>query len=426
MAKEGIYRTGKVAESLGLSPHQVRRLCETGLIAAKPGPGGQWQIAATEVARLQSDGIPPIPSATSNEAPADGEVRLTVKSNLRRSFAASTESSLDEEFSLPRNHRNSNGIDREAELEPEWWEVPVRQAVKTPAPVFPVEPAQNSLNREQWHNRWLENALWRVPRGTPEEFRLEVKDEVDKILRNLQPNSSDLVTRQLVEAGVQRGLKTWRSLQDTEQALNIALGALPSAATSYWQPTNWQIQAREEATREISKLREGDSLQNKLFVATVAVQRVAQQFEEQSLRKKIVVEPILLPMLSIAEQEEARAAVRTRVESSQPGANEAELRKARQIALMPFQEAQVQREARKQLELQVDQGLSHIRTCLLKWWNAGELEGFEGYSEVWRYADEIRDDVRVELLQNLNDGQPVNYQRIKDKIEEIVDELLLR
>src|ERR1022692_316667 len=63
MARRGFCRTGQVARVLGLSTHQVRRLCETGLIVAELGPGGHWRIPVSEVARLQKDGVVLIPSA---------------------------------------------------------------------------------------------------------------------------------------------------------------------------------------------------------------------------------------------------------------------------------------------------------------------------------------------------------------------------
>src|SRR5689334_14789488 len=67
---EGYYRTGQVAEILGISSNDVRRLCEAGLIEADY-TGKQWRIPVSEVERLKRDGVPPIPkTAEVSNAPA--------------------------------------------------------------------------------------------------------------------------------------------------------------------------------------------------------------------------------------------------------------------------------------------------------------------------------------------------------------------
>jgi hypothetical protein len=431
MAKQGIYRTGRVAEVLGLSPHQVRRLCETGLIQAELGPGGHWRIPATEVARLQKEGAPPIPSATNDAEPPRDEIRnrraATVKVSSHHDFlrpAAQTSISLDQEAPVVRNLPECRGTAKEAGLELDWFGEPIRQPGTAQAGVNRQEALQIVRAREQWHDRWLESALLSVPWGTPEEYRLEVREEVDRTLHSLQPQTPELLTRQLVEGAVHRGLRTWRDLQDTEKAISSALWALPVSVRAPGLHATWQAQAREEATSAISRLSDGASFEAKLAVATAAVQKVTRQFEEQCLRQKIIDELVLLPQLNRAEKEDARAAIRSSVEGTPTGASEAELRRARQVALKPFEETQRQREERQRFERKVEQGLAHIRTLLDRLWNNGELEGFENYSEVWRYADEIREDVRADLFEELNGKQDVSDYKIQALIEDIVDELL--
>lgn len=259
-----------------------------------------------------------------------------------------------------------------------------------------------------------------------------VRDHATMSLLNAEKavSTRDLVTllkRQSLtqpEAAVQRGLRTWRGMQETETALIRVIAELPGPLVSRLQLTNWQARARQEASGAISKLSDGASFEAKLAAARAAVQKVTREFEEHNLRQKITDEAILLPLLSAAEQEDARAAIRASVHSSLSGASEAELRRARQITLRPFEEVQRQREERQRLERKVDQGLAHIHTFLDQLWNNSKLEGFENYSEVWRYADEIRQDVRDDLLEELNGKQDVSDYRIRGMIEASVDELL--
>jgi hypothetical protein len=230
--------------------------------------------------------------------------------------------------------------------------------------------------------------------------------------------------RKLVEGAIQKGLRPWQRTQETEKALGHALNSLPGFAISPGRPTKWQMWAREEADGAISRLPDGASFEAKLFAATAAVQKITLAFEEQTLRQKIIDELILLPLVSSTEKEDARAAIRTSVESCRAGSSEGELRIARQAALKHFEDTHRQRENRRMHERQIDLGLHHIQTLLNQWWNEGELEGFENGLEVWTYANEIREDVRTELLKDLEDEQGISDDKIRDLIEDILDEML--
>jgi hypothetical protein len=337
----------------------------------------------------------------------------------------------DEEVRIAGNHPERPKIGKETQLESDWARVRDREEEEeneaaAAQVTFDQHPAlQAARAREQWHHRWLEWALETLPWGVPDEYRLEVRQEVEKTLESLQPQTPESLTRKLLEGAVQKGLRPWRNAKDVERVLESALGMLPWSARSFSQPTKWQIRAGEEANSAIYKLPDGVSFEAKLAAATAAVQKVALEFEEQTLRQKIIDESILFPLLSSAENEDARAAIRIGVESCRPGSSEAELRRARRAALKSFEDTQKQRELRQRLERKVDQGLDHIRPFLDELWREDELEGFESRLEVWNYAAEIRDEVRAGLLDRLDSKQEVSDFTIKTMIEDLVDELLL-
>ena len=62
------YSTGQVARQLGITLATVRLLCENSVIAAETTPGGQWRVPASEVKRLERDGLPPIPRPLPTES----------------------------------------------------------------------------------------------------------------------------------------------------------------------------------------------------------------------------------------------------------------------------------------------------------------------------------------------------------------------
>ena len=436
MTKQGFCRTGQAGKALGLSAHQVRRLCESGLVAAELGPGGHWRIPVREVARLQKEGVPLIPSAVDDSEPEEGEfeARSTAMVNVspRHNLPAPESRTLiasDEEGHIARDCLERPKIVKRAELEADWFRE--RNGQQEEIQATATQPLSNggaalqaAHAREQWHHRWLDWALASMPWGVPDENRLDVRQEVDKTLQSLQPQTPDSLMYKLVEGAVEKGLRTWRSVQDTEKALGDALRMLPCSATSLWHPTKWQILAREEANNALSRVPDGASFAAKLAAATAAVQKITLEFEEQCLRQKIMDESIPLPLLSSTEKEDARTAIRTSVELSRPGSSEAELRRARQAALKPFEDTHSQRENRQRLERNVDRGLDHIRTFLNQLWNDGELEGFENGFDVSSYANEIREDVRTELLEGLEDEQEISDHKIRARIEAIVDDLL--
>lgn len=187
MAKQGFCRTGQAAQALGLSAHQVRRLCETRLVEAELGPGGQWRITASEVARLQKEGIPLIPSAIDKpeQRESDNKSGAMVKANPRHNlFAPLSQTSIasDDEVHIARDYLERPKIAKATGLETDWFPKRKRQREENEAAA-----AETLVNRagwqaahtqEQWHDRWLEWALESIPWGVPDEYRL-VRCQVD-------------------------------------------------------------------------------------------------------------------------------------------------------------------------------------------------------------------------------------------------------
>lgn len=355
-----------------------------------------------------------------------------VQANPRHNLLAPLSQTLvasDDEAHIVRNYLEPPRIAEATELETDWFRERKRQreenqATAAEAMINREAPLQAAHTRERWHHRWLDWALGSMPWDVPDEYRLDVRQEVDKTLGSLQPQTPESLTRKLVEGAVQQGLRTWRRAKDTEKALDDALRWRPWLASSLGGTTKWQVRAREEASVAILNLPDGASFEAKFTAATAAVQKITLEFEEETLRQKIIDESMALPLLSSAEKEDAKAAIRTSVESSRSGSSEAELRRARQAALKSFEDAHRQKENQQRLEWNVGLALGHIRTFLDQLWDDGELEGFEDRSEVWRYASEIREDVSAKVLEKLAGTQEVSDHKIKTMIEGVVDDQL--
>lgn len=59
--KPNFLSTDQVARQLGTTAAAVRAWCEHGVLAAKTTPRGHLRVPASEVRRLQLEGLPPIP-----------------------------------------------------------------------------------------------------------------------------------------------------------------------------------------------------------------------------------------------------------------------------------------------------------------------------------------------------------------------------
>lgn len=66
MMNRNSYRTGAAAKLLGITPYELRRLPEAGLVNAEVTPTGQARDAEAEVQRLLKEGVPPLPAPVVN------------------------------------------------------------------------------------------------------------------------------------------------------------------------------------------------------------------------------------------------------------------------------------------------------------------------------------------------------------------------
>jgi|HubBroStandDraft_2_1064218.scaffolds.fasta_scaffold07669_1 hypothetical protein len=134
MARQGFCRTGQAAKVWGLSSHQVRRICETGLVVAELGPGGHWRIPVSEVVRLQKDGVPLIPSAvddrqregSESEHKSGGMIKVSPRHDLLAPPSRTVVAS-DEEGPITSNYLEQPKIAKATESETGWFRDRTRQ-----------------------------------------------------------------------------------------------------------------------------------------------------------------------------------------------------------------------------------------------------------------------------------------------------------
>jgi len=65
--------------------------------------------------------------------------------------------------------------------------------------------------RQAFFSEWLEYGIRQKPWGAPNEVRLDIHAEILATLAKLATDEREFVVRRLVDAAVERGLKTWKA-----------------------------------------------------------------------------------------------------------------------------------------------------------------------------------------------------------------------
>lgn len=429
MTRTAYYRTGQAAEALGISNHQMRRLCEAGLVDAEPGPGGHWKIPVAEIERLKQEGVPIIPAGVDDEDYGENDEREAQPEpeSPRRNLLGPPSSALigsAEAVELANNKLKLLRIEKDTEVQKDFFRERKAAAEREERAWEEREAAKEAArNRQQWQDGWLQWALDRVPSKVPQQYRLGVQREVNAVLVNLPLSTSRPVLERLVEAAVDKGLQPWQSSQDSERAIAYAVETLPCWAKLVCTPTVWQVRARQEAAAAVGKMPAGAPYESKRMAAIGAVQPISQEYEEQELRKQVIGEAIFFWNLTTERTHEAKDAVRAAIEMLPKGSSETEMRKARQAALKPFEVEEQLTKERLQLERMVEAELGHIRTYLNGLWISDEID-FKDAWDLSEYVEEIRPEVREIVLKELEGTQNLAPHKIRQTIEAAIEQFI--
>src|ERR1035437_538879 len=171
------YSTGQVARQLGTTLATIRILGENRAIAAETTPGGHWRVPASEVERLQRDGLPPIPRPLPTEsAPPAGNG--TADRHGQPEFLAEPSAevvSAADLVAITRSMLEKRKIDRELEENEDWFRARQgRQAAAEAAERQRTEVKQAEQRRLLWVQQWTQYALNSLPYDARREVEMEV------------------------------------------------------------------------------------------------------------------------------------------------------------------------------------------------------------------------------------------------------------
>jgi hypothetical protein len=487
------YSSGKAALVLGVTQEHIRDLCSTGTIAAQSSNGGQWRIGKAEVERLKRDGLPPLARALPghNARPPAAGHGLFAKPSEQVIAAA-------EEVVVLQNEVTGLGLRRQKEEALDWFREreeleAERLAAEQEAELERAEAERQRQAREKaerqrevWLQSWERYALHALPSDLDPQVRLQVHETVRQRLQKLQPTPPGDVTKQVVDAEIQKALSPWRRKQQIEQVIRDAVDQLPYQAKAYYEPTAWQIRATQLARQAVRGL-DADAAPSEVEVAArQVVEAIAGEFRAQKdaeadaqLRAQVLNLAPLPVELNDKGRQLARAAILEALELMPQGTSYADLAKVRDAAIVPFQqlvdtererEAEAQRkqaeqaqqerrvksqredqERVQQAKIQQEQAeearakrdreqeearklaaaksrvswrlLSDVSRYLQDLERQGEIE-FEGRSDQWDLERKLEDKIGPLLVQELVRKPDLTDAQIQERIETLADEHL--
>ncbi len=410
------YRLGQAAKVLETSTHRLRALCATGLVEAELTTSGQWRIPVEEVTRLEKEGLPPVPRATpdpdagkeadplaqaSPDPEESEEVRLErdgvaiAKHRLQRRKLELEEAEIEDSFQ-----------EREKRRQAEQREVAQRQA-----------EAEAATARKQWEERTIENALATLPYDCPPALKVQAHEKLRNVLRTLGPENSQSVVQKVVTSAVDTVLEPYFDGKRVQKAVEDAIRDLPYCESR----KGWESKVRKLAEAALCSHAGPRDQATLNRVAKEAVSTTVQECKHAQRLAEAAATLQYWRMFDATKEErtEATKAVLAALSRFPVGASSADIDKAKEEALRPFERAVESRrrtEARKReasaIAAKAVQILSHHLRVDYEW------NSFSEESETCRdLAEELRPLIEEKYL-----AGSIDYDELEEYVQEWTDE----
>lgn len=212
MSEGRYYRVGQAATELNVSTHHVRQLCDAGLIRAEWTAGQQWRIPTAEVARMNREGVPPIPHQLPEEKASPGRSRTF---NAHLLHEPSMDAARVAEETLIKEHRvRQRRLDLEQEEVEDRFRDRERQSLN----------AKAKVERREWERAWIAIAVKAAP-----EFELTpamIHEPIQNLLASLGPEMPQEGVLQLIGSTLQEIQKPLQRAGAVDTAVKVALASL--------------------------------------------------------------------------------------------------------------------------------------------------------------------------------------------------------
>jgi excisionase family DNA binding protein len=352
------FRTSEAARMLGVSPAQIRALCEAGAVEAETTPGRQWRIAADELERLTRDGLPPIPRPlpdasgppARNGRPRQGHPELLADPSHDVVSAA-------EQVAITRSQLEKRKVERDLEETEDWFRERDYEKAQREADRQREERARLAEDaRTDWLQQAEEYALRRIHSDVPAQMRLTALEAVRNRLEPLTPIPSPQVTKEIVDAALELALGPWIRLGDMAAVVAEIREKLPWEFRGSPEVRTAAVETAVSAMRDLLTGNIHSTLGDLRAVATAPVQAVVSTFRHEQRCRKLLNDRwwLRLPDGTAEDQAQAKAAVEAALHEQPFATSDRDMEKARDSALAPFHAAIAQARAEQQAQQQAE------------------------------------------------------------------------
>jgi hypothetical protein len=427
MGKQILYRVGQAGKELGVSSYRIRRLCETGLINAE-FTGKQWEIPAAEIERLKRDGVPAAPKIVdSEEAPsrapnAKAATALLADPSPEMIAAVEQAEMSGQQLTVAKNKLEQNKVrreqveiedyfaDRQKHLQEQEAEEIRRYEEQLEADARRRDKEAAAENREAFFSRWIEYALQRKPYNAPDDTELEIHSEVLATLTKVDTNERDFLVQRLVDAAVERGLKTWKAGEAKRDAIEDAISQLP------WNmryDNGWKAKAANIA-REALKDASG-STEEMAFLARTALQPLTREFGHAGKIEEAA-NSVRVNGANYDELREGQELVREAMSDLPSTASNRQIAEAKEKALAPLLARVAERIAREEAERQREEFQRQRERVLssISWhlpWETSDEDKRTAIAEIKEALNELPADASQRDMEKVRDDVVEEYQK---------------
>jgi excisionase family DNA binding protein len=426
----------EAARLLGVDARTIRRMCAEGRLESFATPGGHRRIALADIEAIRvgnsdrrfSGGYLGSPTVQQKKESIE-ELNLTLQEKKARMALRELEDAERERTDQEEAERQAQEQEaRRARLDRD-----VEKAHRDRERALAHAEAVAVQERQEWEAQWLRDMLRRLPPDVPSEFRLEaaeaIRQELSALYQTSAGHAEDIVEMTLL-AAVEKTLRPWRRGKEAEKAAEEAVKQLPPFAKSFFQPSEWELRAKEQALSAITALPETATFAQMAAAARATGQQIAQEYEHKEKCASATAEARRslagrLPFSTSQARAKAENAVGAAFGALHVGASSWDFDTARDAALAPFVAAEAQaraeheaKQARARLDAEADRHLGRVYYYLSELQEDPDGWDFEG--RLWEYSKEIAADIKADLMEDLPLGSIAGQQRV----EELVDEWL--
>ena len=273
--------------------------------------------------------------AAAEEAEMSGQQLTVAKNRLEQNKVRRDEAELEDFF-----------VERQKRLQEQEAEEHRRYEEQLEAESRTLQKEAAADRRQKFYSKWLEYALQQKPYAAPDEVELDIHAEVLAALAKVDTNEREFVVRRLVDASLERGLKTWKADEAKRNAIGHAIEQLP------WHmkhDESWKAQAAKIAREALKDAGVSVSKEELASMARAALQTLTREFEHAGKIEEAV-NGVRVDGANYDELREGRELVREVLSDLPNTARDRQIAEAQEKALAPLSARVAERIAREKAE----------------------------------------------------------------------------